>query len=59
MDLRPCKVEARKLLPPGHPVRSIIEGEPDDLGGSDAAARLTLLLRIILAHRGQKHGKPE
>jgi hypothetical protein len=50
-DLRACKAEARRLLPPGHPLRTLIESEPDDLIGADAPARLTMLLRVVLAHR--------
>ena len=55
-DLRQCKAEARRLLPPGHPLRQLIEAEPDELSGPDAASRLTMLLRVILAHRGSIRG---
>ncbi len=51
VDLRECKAEARRLLPPGHPVRQVIESEPDVLGGPDAGSRLALVLRLVLAHR--------
>jgi hypothetical protein len=51
IDLRECKTEARRLLPPGHPVRVLLEGEPDVLEGPAAAGRIELLLRVILAHR--------
>lgn len=51
IDLRECKAEARRLLPPGHPVRTLFEAEPDIMELSDAATRLPLLLRVVLAHR--------
>jgi len=51
IDLRECKDAARRLLPPGHPVRTLFEGEPDTMELGEAMTRLPLLLRVILAHR--------
>jgi hypothetical protein len=51
IDLRDCKAEARRLLAPGHPVRTLLEAEPDLIEPADALNRLPLLLRVLLAHR--------
>ncbi len=51
IDLRECKAEARRLLPLGHPVRTLFEAEPDLIEFGEAMTRLPLLLRIVLAHR--------
>ena len=51
IDLRGCKAEARRLLAPGHPVRVVLEAEPDMLDAEAAAGRLPLLMRMVLAHR--------
>jgi hypothetical protein len=52
-DLREVKAEALKLLPPGNPVRIVIEAEPDLLQGQGAEERLLMLLRLVAAHRGR------
>ena len=51
LDLREFKAEARRLLPVGHPVRVVLEAEPDHLAGPDAVGRIEVLMRLILAHR--------
>lgn len=51
VDLRECKAEAHRLLAPGHPVRAILDAEPDFLQPIDAMSRLPWLLRIFWAHR--------
>ncbi|MEA3203538.1 MAG: hypothetical protein QOI63_1213, partial [Thermoplasmata archaeon] len=51
-DLRHLKSEARRLLPPGHPVRTLLEGQPDIAPGVGLVERLTMLADIIWAHDG-------
>jgi len=54
-DLRPLKAECRKLLNSEHPIRRIIESEPDMLEGPEAPQRICMMLRIIAAHRSNLH----
>lgn len=50
-DLRTLKSECRRLLPAGHPVRTVVEGEPDELSGPEGVAKLSLFLRLVVANR--------
>ncbi len=51
LDLRELKAEARRLLAPGHPVRVVVESQPDYLAGPEAVGRMEVIIRMILAHR--------
>ena len=53
VDLREAKAEARRLLPASHPVRLVLEREPDVLVGPETA-HLAVLLHLILAHRNER-----
>jgi len=51
IDIRMVKETARRLYPPGHPLREAILGEPDSLPGSQALGKLEAYLRMVLAGR--------
>jgi hypothetical protein len=46
VDLRPLKREFRRLLPPTHPNRIAVQGEPDFLPLAEAIAKIQTYLRI-------------
>ncbi|MCA1839472.1 MAG: hypothetical protein LC723_03960 [Actinobacteria bacterium] len=46
VDLRPCKREYERLLPPWHPNRIAILREPDFLPLAEAVAKAETYLRI-------------
>ena len=56
LDLTDAKSVARQLLSPGHPVRVVLEAEPDLIDGPEAVARAATLLRLVLAHRRRHAG---
>jgi len=56
-DLRHLKSEARRRLPAGHPVRTLLEGEPDVLPGVGLVEHLTMLASFMWAQAGvERHG---
>lgn len=46
VDMRPCKREFERLLPPWHPNRIAIMREPDFLPLAEAVAKAEIYLRI-------------
>lgn len=53
-DLRPVKEAARRLYPPGHAVRALIEAESDVLPRREGLAKLEVIVRLVWALRGRR-----
>jgi hypothetical protein len=49
VDLRDCKAAARRLFPPGNPLREAICKEPDFLPLADAAVKLPVYVQWTLS----------
>ncbi|MEA3204292.1 MAG: hypothetical protein QOI63_1972 [Thermoplasmata archaeon] len=49
VDLRDCKAAARRLFPPGNPLREAICKEPDFLLLADAAVKLPVYVQWTLS----------
>lgn len=55
IDLGPVKREARRVLEAGHPLRTVIEAQPDLVSGPVGWTRLEMLLVMALAFRAWDH----
>ena len=47
LDFRPLKAAARTRLPPGHPLRAILEQEPDAVPRAEGLVKLETYVRLL------------
>ncbi|MHB8587198.1 MAG: hypothetical protein ACYDDF_15340 [Thermoplasmatota archaeon] len=51
VDMRRVKEAFRRLYPPGHPARRLVEAEPDVLPRREGLAKLEMVVRLLGALR--------